>query len=49
MLVSNGTKTRNIGEAQMKEYEAKGYSPIVAEAKPEPKPEAKAPAKKGGK
>lgn len=49
MLVSNGTKTRNIGEGQLKEYISKGYAPIVAEGKPEPKPAAKAPTKKGNK
>lgn len=49
MLVSNGTKTRNIGESQLKEYISKGYAPIVAEEKTEPKPAAKAPGKKGGK
>lgn len=49
MLVSNGTKTRNIGEGQLQEYIAKGYSPVVAEEKPEQKPETKAPGKKGNK
>lgn len=43
MLVSNGKKLRNIGEAQLKEYKEKGYSPVDAEGQP------KAPAKKGGK
>lgn len=41
MLVSNGTKTRNIAVTQKAEYERKGYTEI--------KPETKAPVKKGGK
>lgn len=36
MLITNGTKTRNIAERQLPEYERKGYRVVVAEAATQP-------------
>lgn len=38
MLVTNGTKTRNIADYQLAEYERKGYKAVKAA---EPKPATK--------
>lgn len=41
MLITNGTKTRNIAPKQLSEYEAKGYKRVEVEAEEPKKPKAK--------
>lgn len=50
MLITNGTKTRDIAERQLPEYERKGYRVVVAEAATQPTEKAtpKKTAKKAG-